>query len=488
MSSSGLVILSSESSTDQYLAKNDDYDELFKNYEKTNRMAKITKRIDFQTAPVLYSDIEKTFISNNLNDNSEDLLTNTYFCCELPEIYSDRILKFKWIKNIGLSIIKKIEFKIGDETIQTLTSDWLNIWYDLSIDKIGFNNIIGNTNKLNNPILFNNKKVIIKNNKLDFRLYPNSSQNNNIPSIKKTKLTIPLNFWFSKEFKTAFPIAFFSTTTVKISITLEDAEKLYTIYSDDLEQDISPSLYNELYETTYTLKDFLKTELQTNGIDMKAYIQKLGFLLAPGEISYLLSFARKDYILDDITIIESSLLLNTNIQTIDLGSISKPIKEIIWILQREDSSRNFNNHINFTASYNTNREYDILNNATYIVQNEHKLFEELDSSYLCYIPILNSHTKIPKISNIYVYSFAKNPEGPDSTGHFNANNVSSNKLLLKLNLFNLEDENYNFNLKLHKLSKFKHIDKSLKEYKVKIFVVCYNFITISRNSAKQVLN
>jgi hypothetical protein len=119
MSSSGLVILSSESSTDQYLAKNDDYDELFKNYEKTNRMAKITKRIDFQTAPVLYSDIEKTFISNNLNDNSEDLLTNTYFCCELPEIYSDRILKFKWIKNIGLSIIKKIEFKIGDETIQT---------------------------------------------------------------------------------------------------------------------------------------------------------------------------------------------------------------------------------------------------------------------------------------------------------------------------------------------------------------------------------
>ena len=57
-------------------------------------------------------------------------------------------------------------------------------------------------------------------------------------------------------------------------------------------------------------------------------------------------------------------------------------------------------------------------------------------------------------------------------------------MLFKLNTFNLNDENYNFNLKLKKLLKFKDIDKSLSEYKVKIFVVCYNFITISINDAK----
>tara|TARA_B000000477_G_scaffold3642_1_gene3329 strand:- start:17427 stop:18899 length:1473 start_codon:yes stop_codon:yes gene_type:complete len=483
--SGGLVQLINDSNTDEFLAKKDDYDELFKNYEKTNKMAKTIKKIDFQTAPILYSQNSATniFTSNNLNDNSEDLLTNTYFCCELPEIYSDRTLKFKWIKNIGLSIIKEVELKIGDVTMQKLTADWLNIWYDLSIDKTKFDNIIGNSSKLNNPVVFNNKKVIIKNNKLDFRFYPNSSQENNIPSIKKTKLIIPLNFWFSKELKTALPIAFFNRTTIKISITLKDAEDLYTLYSNELEQDISPSLYNELYNTNYTIKDFLKEELKNNVININAYIQKQGFLLGTDELSYLISIGRKDYIFDDVQILEKSLLLNTNIQTIDLGTISKPIKEIIWILRREDSSRNFNNHINFTGSYNTNSEYDILNNATYKVANEHKIFEELDSSYLSYIPCLNNHTKIPIIPNIYVYSFAKNPEGPDSTGHFNATNMN-NKISLKLNTFNLDDENYNFNLKLNKLFKFKEIDKSLSEYKIKIFVVCYNFISISINDAK----
>tara|TARA_B110001450_G_scaffold218054_1_gene212341 strand:- start:1851 stop:3323 length:1473 start_codon:yes stop_codon:yes gene_type:complete len=486
--SGGLVQLINDSNTDEFLAKKDDYDELFKNYEKTNKMAKTIKRIDFQSAPILYSQNNGTniFTSNNLNDNSEDLLTNTYFCCELPEIYSDRTLKFKWIKNIGLSIIKEVELKIGDTTMQKLTADWLNIWYDLSIDKSKFDNIIGNINKLNNPVIFNNKKVVIKNNKLDFRFYPNSSQENSIPSIKKTKLIIPLNFWFTKELKTALPIAFFNTTTIKISITLKDTEDLYTLYSDELDQDISPSLYNELYNTNYKLNDFLKEEQKNNVIDINAYIQKQGFLLATDELQKLISIGRKNYILDDVQIIEKSLLLNTNIQTVDLGTISKPIKEIIWILRREDSSRNFNNHINFTASYNTNSEYDILDNATYKVANEHKIFEELDSSYLSYIPCLNNHTKIPTISNIYVYSFAKKPEGPDSTGHFNATNIN-NKMSFKLNTFSLDDDNYNFNLKLKKLFKFKDIDKSLKEYKVKIFVVCYNFITISNNDAKLIL-
>jgi hypothetical protein len=483
--SGGLVQLINESNIDEFLSKKDNYDDLFKDYKKTNKMAKTTKRIDFQIAPILYSQNSATniFTSNNLNDNSEDLLTDLYFCCELPEIYSNRHLKFKWIKNIGLTLIKEVELKIGDVTMQKLSSDWLNIWYDLSIDKSKFDNIIGNKAELNNPVVFNNKKVIIKNNKLDFNFYPNSSQENNIPSIRKTKLNIPLKFWFNKELRTALPMAYFNTTTIKVSITLEDAENLYTLYSSELDQDISPSLYNELYDTNYTLKDFLKEEIKDYVININAYIQKQGYLLSTDELSYLISIGRKDYILDDIQILEKSLLLNTNIQTIDLGIISKPIKEIIWILRREDSKRHFNNHINYTGSYNTNSEYDILNNATYKVANEHKIFEELDSSYLSNIHSLINHSKIPNNPNIYVYSFAKNPEGPDSTGHFNATNIN-NKMLFKLNTFNENDENYNFNLKLNKIFKFKDIDKSLLEYKVKIFIVCYNFITISINDAK----
>ena len=78
--------------------------------------------------------------------------------------------------------------------MQKLSSDWLNIWYDLSIDKTKFDNIIGNTNNLNNPVVFNNKKVTIKNNKLDFKFYPNSSQESGIPSIKKNEINNTIKF------------------------------------------------------------------------------------------------------------------------------------------------------------------------------------------------------------------------------------------------------------------------------------------------------
>lgn len=490
MSSSGpLVQFAIESNADELLVDSENTDELFEDFKKNTRMVKTTTQISFENSPILYSDNngENTYITNNMADRSEDLLTDVYFCCELPEIYSNRQLRFKWVKNIGLSLLKQVDFKINDNTIQKYTSDWLNIWYDLSIDKVKFDNIIGNTGNLNNPTIYNNKKVIIKNNKFNYTLYPNSSQENNIPSIPKTKLTIPLNFWFTKELKSALPMAYFDTISVKISVTLEDVEKLYTLYSEELEQDISPLLYNELYNKNYKIADFLKTELKDNVINLNAYIQKQGYALPLSELSRLVGMRSKKYIFNDVQEIESSLLLNTNVQTIDLEAPPKPIKEIVWVLRREDSKTNFNNHINFTGSYNTNNTYDILNHATFKIGKVFKVFEELDSSFLSYATTFTSHTKLPTISNIYVYSFAKNPEGVDSSGHLNLPNTNS-KMLFKLNTFNDNDVNYNFNLKLHKIDRFKNIDKSLKEYKVKIFIVYYNFVTISVNDVQKIYN
>ena len=487
-SGGGLIQLINASNTDEYLTINNKYDQIFEDNIKTNKMGKTTKRIDFERAPVLYSENNgrNLFISNNLNDNSEDLLTNVCFCCELPEIYSDSNLKFKWVKNIGLSMIKEISLTINDNPIQTLTSDWLNISYNLSIDNDKFDNIIGNTANLNNPSVFNNKKIVINNNKFQFKYYPTSSQDKNIHSIAKTILNIPLNFWFTKELKTALPMALLLTDIVRISLILEDAENLYTLYSEKLDQDISPLLYNELFNTTYKINDFLKNELRNNDINLNVYIQKTGYLLGAEELNYLVSLGSKDYIIDDVVTIEKSLLLNTNLQSVDLGTISKPIKEIIWVLRREDSKRNFNNHTNFTGAYNTNSAYNILNNATYKVANQYNIFEELNSIFLSYITPFNTHEKIPDISNIYLYSFARHPESKDSTGHFNATNVN-NKLNFKLNTFDMNDEKYNFNLKLHKLQNFQDINKSLTEYKVKIFIVCYNFVNISRISGAHLI-
>jgi len=244
-SGAGLLQLICTENTDEYLCENENS---FKySYDKINKFSKINYRVDFENLPVLYSNdtTEKIFYSNNLA-NKGDLLEKLYFCCTLPEIYANNSLKFRWVKKIGLKIIKSIEFQIGATTVQKLTNHWLNINQELLNDSSGYNKMIGDVEELTNPHVINNKKIVITNNKFNFYYYPNSDREKNIPSIRKYDLRIPLPFWFSKDTSMALPMLLFQNNPIKIKIILEDSEKLYQVYSEKLNRYISPKLYNDL--------------------------------------------------------------------------------------------------------------------------------------------------------------------------------------------------------------------------------------------------
>jgi hypothetical protein len=490
---SGLAQLVNESMVDQYLSTMET-EKLFETYQKSNKLGKTSTRIDFETAPALQSgNSELVFISNNLKDGSEDLLSKVYFCCELPEIYSDRSTRFKWIKNIGIYLIKEVEFTFSQNSIQKFTADWLNIWNELTCtDDKSYQNILGNSEENNNPTEFRNKKIVIRNNKFEYAYYPESSQDTDKPSIKKTKLCINIPFWFSTELGNALPMIFFQTVPIQIRIKLEDPELLYTIYSEKLDQDISPLLYNELEGTSLNINSFLKNDIKDiNNINIRGYIQKTGYVLGEYELSELGQKGFIDYIMNDIMVIEKDLDLGSTDdpveQSIEMDIINKPIKELVWIIRRDDIITNFNNHINYTASYNTNSKYDILNYATYRIENSIDIFNELETNYLTVIQPKIHHTNLPRIGNIYLYSFAKNPESKDSTGHFNPSNVN-NKLKIKVNTFSETDEQFNINIKLRKITQWQNQEKEINNYKIKIFANCYNFVTISANQANKKLN
>ena len=157
----GLLQLVCRGQQDIYLCENPDISFFKYAYKKHTRFAIENIKLEFDKLPT----IEPEIIDAEYNckiDRIGDLLKNLYFCCTLPAIYSSSNLAFKWVKNIGHILIKKTTIKIDGIVIDTLTSDWLNIWNELTIDTEGYNQMIGNIDSLTNPSLTSKKKIILK--------------------------------------------------------------------------------------------------------------------------------------------------------------------------------------------------------------------------------------------------------------------------------------------------------------------------------------
>ena len=61
------------------------------------------------------------------------MLSTVILVIVLPKITSIDNEKCAWIKELGHFIIDKIILKIGDEHIDTITGEWLHIFYNLEL-------------------------------------------------------------------------------------------------------------------------------------------------------------------------------------------------------------------------------------------------------------------------------------------------------------------------------------------------------------------
>ena len=139
--------------------------------------------------------IPRTFINNPQFGNKVacilsrdgDLIRKVHLVIELPKIgpfldstqQLDPITKFAWVRKIGFAIINTIQIEIGDELIDEQYSDFLNIWYELTVPyNKNINKMIGNVEALT------------------------SYTNGKDPYL----LFIPLQFWFNRVTGLALPI------------------------------------------------------------------------------------------------------------------------------------------------------------------------------------------------------------------------------------------------------------------------------------------
>ena len=175
----------------------------------------------FPEVNLALSDTSTTVYNFDIKRNG-DLVNNIYFNFTLPDIYSDANKNFRWIKNIGTSIIHKVSIYIGGSLIDENYGEWFNIWNELTLDngKKQYNEMIGNVPELYNPEL----------DKGNAFSYPNKNKNGDtIPSIKGRIIRVPLIFWFNTNSSLALPLIALQYNPVSITVELRKITDLYTV-------------------------------------------------------------------------------------------------------------------------------------------------------------------------------------------------------------------------------------------------------------------
>ena len=188
-----------------------------------------------------------TVLKSKINRNG-DLLTGITFMFDIPNIFSSYATneanekinyKFKWIKNIGTSIIQRVNISIGGQIIDEHYGEWLNIWSELTLktDKVDiYNKMIGNIPEIYDPA----------HNQGNNGFYPSSSLNpshttdpddftnkmnpyRSPPSILGRTIYVPLVFWFCQYSGQSLPLIALQYHDIEILIELKPITDLYLL-------------------------------------------------------------------------------------------------------------------------------------------------------------------------------------------------------------------------------------------------------------------
>ena len=195
-------------------------------------------RVDFEGAKTLRMSEESHF-SFKIPRYAE-LLMDTYISVQLPNIWSPIFppqeedgdagkwapYEFRWIKNLGAKMIRKISITCGNYTLQEYSGDYLlaEVQRDFTETKRNmFSQMSGNTCELNDPA----------NCGVRTDAYPNAFYTSNIsgsePSIRGRTIYIPLNNWFSLKSQMAFPLTSLQYNELHINITFRPVNEMFQI-------------------------------------------------------------------------------------------------------------------------------------------------------------------------------------------------------------------------------------------------------------------
>ena len=390
-------------------------------------------RVSFNKSEIKFNENTKLICKIGRNG---DLIQDIYFSFELPEIKKYNKEDFRFVKNLGETIIDSYHIYIGGAVVDKQYGEWLHIWNELSIEsskRYGYDKMIGNIPEIYMPDPFHK-----------------------IPSgaiqIEKTRLYVPLRFWFNRNPGLALPLIALQYHEVEIHIDIRPFKEIFTV--DKVKQ----TTYMNYFEKE-TLN--INPHLDVNYIFLDTYERNFFAVNA------------QDYLIEQVVRIPIYNL--ARYATTDL-ILQNPVKEMIWVMKRNDVDQTNNWFDYIDSTYVDSREYidsknecicefytkekEILHNAK-LIFNGIDRFETKDASYFNLVQPYQHHTVIPK-TGVYVYSFSLFPEKFQPSGSCNMSRI--NKIQLQTEICKLSQP-------------------APYAYDMYVYVVNYNFLRITAGLA-----
>jgi hypothetical protein len=331
----------------------------YANYAKDTREVNFKNSVKFGTKSSFRFDEDGVF---------GDLVTNIVMAVDLPDLTgytNSNGRSFGYCNGVGNAIAKVIELRIGGEMIDRHTSEWLDMYGELTVK----------------PGCKDNYYQMIK--KYDDNYY-------NTTSFTGGRVYIPLQFWFCRNITArnsslVFPLNSLYNSTIEL--TIEFRNFIDILVTDDNILSGAPSL--EIQDSQLLIDYIILDEEERNR-----------YVTVPKQLN----------IINQLQTYEYSVEANTTEKTFSLKSMKYPVTEILFVLRRNDNE-DFNDYFNYSKS-NLN---DIVNKSNPI-KTVRLMFDGRDrikttpASTFTQLEPTKVHTNTPINKFIHVYSFALEPE------------------------------------------------------------------------------
>jgi len=325
----GLIQLTAYGAQNIYLIENPSITFFKKVYRKYSNFACENINVQFDKIPSFRG---SQITTSCTIPRSGDLVRNIYLKIILPSVTDSG--NFLWSRNLGSEIIKNVKILVGGSLIDTLPEHWITIWNELTLNssiKKNFNNLTGNIPEIHSYL----------GNKSSRTLY------------------IPIPLFFFKDAGMSLPLVALQYHELEIQFEFRNITEMYS-----------------------------GTPLET--LDITDISLDVEYIFLDSVERNRFSKVDHQYLINTIQY--------TKFSNIDQNAIlelkfNHPVKELIFVLQRDDITKQ---QSNFTDTLDEESGSHILVNGNLQV-NGYDRFETVDFNHFGGIQLLEHHSNFPTI-------------------------------------------------------------------------------------------
>lgn len=392
----GLVQLEATGLQDKYFTEDPQYTYFIKNFKKHTNYSKSFININPETETDFGQEV-RFVIPNDLGD----MIKTVSLKLTLPNLETSNTC---YIESIGHAIIERIDLIIGGKIIESIPSDYFQIFSEQCVTQTkqwALQNLVGKYPK---------KTAATKNSSRDISLFLGESN-------KDLECFIDIPFYFFNKPELAIPLCAITKQYVEVEVKFRDLEDLI-IYDDGVDGthvSVLPDKRIKSVELNCEMV-YLDTDERNKMMNMK-----------------------KDYIITQIQQNIFSIPVATNEFKCKTSFIN-PVKELYFIIQREN--KKLTNDFCHPFDYDNQNVvegnklifYEQLKYLKLYLNNE-EILNEITGNYTFLKAVQSAihHSRCQLIRRFYSYSFSLEPEKHTPTGQVNMSLVKDQNIHLSLN-------------------------------------------------------